>query len=328
MTDSVAASTIITRVRRVADQESATTRFPDSELLDYVSEGSKDFWDILIQENPYPWIGLAYLLFDTVTQTGSDPAITFSGSPVGDFNILIQITTAGTLAGGLARFKWSINGGSTYTTGATVAASVTLGNTGVVATFASGSYTLNNVYSCNTTPMVTNTNQRWYDLPSDFYIAHTISAETVGGRTYLLEYLPSRNEPLMRDLSINPNGAPLYYQIQGSRAGACQIGLWPQPTNNVKIRINYIKQPPVISSTAITVDAVNGWYDYVVYFAAAKCAMKDEDWDLYRACRDEMKRIGDRIKSVAKSRSATEVPHIQDILSARRNRVMRYWFLS
>lgn len=77
------------------------------------------------------------------------PAVTLTGTPTANEDIIIQITTGGAL--GTAIFKWSSNGGTSYTTGVTTAATVTLTGTGLTANFPAGTYTLNNVYSSQST---------------------------------------------------------------------------------------------------------------------------------------------------------------------------------
>ena len=67
---------------------------------------------------------------------GRAPVISVSGTAASDYNFIIQITTGATLASGNARFKWSSDGGATYTSNVTVAATVVLGTTGITAAFA------------------------------------------------------------------------------------------------------------------------------------------------------------------------------------------------
>jgi uncharacterized protein DUF3383 len=80
-----------------------------------------------------------------VSSDTSQPVVSLTGSPTIPVNLLIQITTGGVV--GTAIFKWSSNGGTSYTTGVTTAASVSLAGTGLTANFAAGTYTLNNIYS-------------------------------------------------------------------------------------------------------------------------------------------------------------------------------------
>jgi hypothetical protein len=81
-----------------------------------------------------------------VTSTGTaPPAVTFTGTPNGVYKILVEITTGG--ARGTAVFRYSLDNGATYTTAVATAATVLLGDSGVTANFAVGTYTDDNVYT-------------------------------------------------------------------------------------------------------------------------------------------------------------------------------------
>lgn len=81
-----------------------------------------------------------------VTATGTTPpAVTLTGTPLDSYGIRIEITTAGALA--TAAFRWSKDGGLTYTSGILTAATVVLGATGLTANFPAGPYAVNNVYT-------------------------------------------------------------------------------------------------------------------------------------------------------------------------------------
>jgi hypothetical protein len=89
-------------------------------------------------------------LITSVTPTGTNPpTVTLSGNPVaGTDQYRIEITTLG--ARGTAVFRWSSDGGTTWTSSVTTAATVQLGSTGVTATFATGTnYAVDNVYTAS-----------------------------------------------------------------------------------------------------------------------------------------------------------------------------------
>lgn len=87
-----------------------------------------------------------------VTQTGTGPAVTVTGTPVGEYDFIVEITTGGAVDS--AVFRWSSDGGATYTSGVTVAATVALGATGVTANFAAGTYVLAATYEWTSTTSV------------------------------------------------------------------------------------------------------------------------------------------------------------------------------
>jgi hypothetical protein len=81
----------------------------------------------------------------------SPPSVTLSGttttnvSSTGSGAFVIQITSAGAL--GTAFFKWSSDGGKTFSTPqATSATPIMLGSTGITVHFVSGTYSTNNIY--------------------------------------------------------------------------------------------------------------------------------------------------------------------------------------
>src|SRR5216684_1248194 len=66
------------------------------------------------------------LATSAVTATGTaPPTVTLSGTPNDGYNIRIEITTAGVR--GTAVFRWSSNGGTSYTSNVVTAATVALG---------------------------------------------------------------------------------------------------------------------------------------------------------------------------------------------------------
>lgn len=90
-----------------------------------------------------------------ITRAGGSvgPAITFSGTSVSPTSsYVVEITTSGALSVGV--FRWSSDGGSTWTTGVTLAATVALGATGITANFPAGSYVDDETYSAAATAYV------------------------------------------------------------------------------------------------------------------------------------------------------------------------------
>ncbi len=125
--------------------------------------------------------------YATTVATGTTPpTVSLAGTPTINGTIILQITTPG--ARGVAVFKWSSDGGATYTTGVLTAATTLLGSTGVTATWGAGAgpaYANNNVYTTapdfvamatidGVTPVVGNrfidkdhataTRRGWYDV--------------------------------------------------------------------------------------------------------------------------------------------------------------------
>lgn len=85
-----------------------------------------------------------------VTATGtSPPTVTISGTATDTFSGRIEITTGGTR--GTATFKFSLDGGDTYSAEILTAATYLMPNSGITIAFASGTYASDNVYTFTTT---------------------------------------------------------------------------------------------------------------------------------------------------------------------------------
>lgn len=140
-----------------------------------------------------------------ITSAGtSPPVITVSGHAYGDINLRIEITTTGVR--GVADFRWSINGGTTWeATAVLTAAEVELGTTGLTVAFAAGTYTNDNVYTCTspeyTTALVkTGAMVFWTDPPNaedfrDPLRKATISATDILHVSHRYKRMPGRTRP-------------------------------------------------------------------------------------------------------------------------------------
>lgn len=75
----------------------------------------------------------------------SPPSATLNGRPtMGALRMVLQITTGGSL--GTAIFRWSSDGGVTWTSSVTTGSNLVLGSTGMTVTFSAGTYSTDNVY--------------------------------------------------------------------------------------------------------------------------------------------------------------------------------------
>jgi hypothetical protein len=90
---------------------------------------------------------------ETVVQTGGGPVVTLTGTPLDDYDIVIEMDLGGAVA--TATFKWSIDGGATYEAeDVLTAATVALTGTGLTANFAAGTYELATTYESSTVSYV------------------------------------------------------------------------------------------------------------------------------------------------------------------------------
>lgn len=113
----------------------------------------------------------------TVTQTGSGPLPTLSGTANEDAELRIKIIVGGAV--GTATFQLSLDAGRTYQPTRTTAASYAIGN-GVTITFTAGTYVAAEIYSAdltaarNTVANVTTMLDAYLNGPYQFGLAHLL----------------------------------------------------------------------------------------------------------------------------------------------------------
>lgn len=78
------------------------------------------------------------------TGSGPPPVVTLTGTLTRFADFRIEVTTGG--ARGTAVFRWSDDGGTTWTSGVTTAATTVLGTTGITLAWPVGTYATDNVY--------------------------------------------------------------------------------------------------------------------------------------------------------------------------------------
>jgi hypothetical protein len=303
---------VITDARRLADVENATTRFPDTELVKYIESGVAEWWDMLIASRAWPWIGKTYITFSATTQSGSGPAVTFGGTPVSQCNVFVKIDVGG--ARGVATFSWSLNNGTDYeATGVPTAASVTLGNTGITASFAAGTYVLNETYSASTSFLLTKANKNLYELPDDFYKLQSVIVQGPGWASGLELDEVQKNEEAAYYMDTASYNSIAAYQLRQGENGSTFIVLLPTPSANTKIVINYFPIAPILSTSTDRFDDYNVWgADYASRYAARQCALKDENFEVADRLTVELNGINKRIQTATAGGRTATAPHIQN----------------
>ncbi len=95
------------------------------------------------------WVTRAQNVSSLIASGTRPPPVTITGTLTPGTNMAYQfaldIVAGGAL--GTATFKYTLNGGTSYSSTASTAASVLLGNTGLTANFPAGTYSTNNVYT-------------------------------------------------------------------------------------------------------------------------------------------------------------------------------------
>lgn len=83
-----------------------------------------------------------------VTKSGTGPDVTLTGTPTLTASIVLKMILGGAVA--TATFQYSLDGGTTWSTTKTTAATYAIPGTGITAAFASGTYVADDTYSFTT----------------------------------------------------------------------------------------------------------------------------------------------------------------------------------
>jgi hypothetical protein len=93
----------------------------------------------------------------SVTASGAGPTVTLTGTPLDDHQAIVLIVTGGAVA--TATFKYSLDGGDTYSEVIATAATYLIPESGTTVNFAAGTYVAADTYSwTGTGPTLSNTN--------------------------------------------------------------------------------------------------------------------------------------------------------------------------
>lgn len=111
-----------------------------------------------------------------VTASGGGPAVTLTGTPGDYYQLIVEIMLGGAVA--TATFRYSLDGGDTYSDTIVTAATYLMPGTGTTLNFAAGTYVIDETYSATgTAPTITSTN---IGVAMDALQASTVSFGMVG----------------------------------------------------------------------------------------------------------------------------------------------------
>ncbi len=155
-----------------------------------------------------------------------------------------------------------------------------------------------------------------YTLPTSFYMLIDARLQDAAGvRSRPLVPFDSQEEPSLRDPStFSFDGTPTHYQLRRSPAGANTIAILPTHGTGNMIVVDYVPAFVDLEDTDMSLfHGVNGWEEYIVDFAAVKMATKDEEWDLVRELRTDMKMLRDRVLRLAPKRDMHRARREKDV---------------
>lgn len=205
-----------------------------------------------------PWVNLTtdncYLIrnggVSGVTATGtSPPSVQVMGPPATGVNVLIDVTTGGSV--GTALFKWSMNGGTGWqATGVNTSAQVGLTGTNLTAYFSSvGTYVSNNIYNC---------------VASRSGMPQFVGADQANG----IRIIDPLNTAIF---DVVPTDGLFYSDSKTNVPGLLGLNVIPQTTLDVLGGVSIRSQPPAayfvgfINSLSVNVD-LNWGYGHIMLY--------------------------------------------------------------
>lgn len=154
--------------------------------------------------------------------------------------------------------------------------------------------------------IATQANVTRYALPPTFY--QLISVRVAGASGFTLDTFDPQDEPALRD----PGGTvvkPCRYELQPGF-----IELLPIHQAGTTVIVDYV---PVFvdltDTTTSTFDGINGWEQYIVYYAAREMLFKDGEKDDAAAQTAEMAALAKRIGKLAPQRDRFRAERVKNV---------------
>lgn len=156
--------------------------------------------------------------------------------------------------------------------------------------------------------ITTTSNTSRYALPPKFY--RLISIRRNGDYADVLQPFTPHDEPLLR-IEGAEVGFPTHYELQNGF-----IEILPLHEAGHVVIVEYVPAITDLALDADTVDGVNGWEEYIVYFAARCMAEKDDQPRVVADCTRGMERLQQRISKLAPMRDAFRAERVKDVRAA------------
>jgi hypothetical protein len=149
-----------------------------------------------------------------------------------------------------------------------------------------------------------------YALPAAFY--RLIAARVAGPGGYCLEPFSPQDEPRLREASATV-AKPTHYDL---RPGF--IEMLPLHTAGTSVIVDYVPVfPDLTDTTTSTFDGINGWEQYLVYFAARE--MLERDGRLADVATQDraMQAMAMRIGKLAPTRDSFRAERVKNVRGRR-----------
>ncbi len=148
-------------------------------------------------------------------------------------------------------------------------------------------------------------------FPNAFYQLVSVRASDGHAQQPLDRFTPLEEPELRSETSAAY--LPTHYEDRPNG-----ILLLPEHTADKSVIVEYIPAFTDLTDASDSYfDAINGWHEYVICFAARCMAVKDAEWDLARTLEGEMGRLKERIKKLAPHRDRFRPRRVSDIRGAK-----------
>lgn len=146
-----------------------------------------------------------------------------------------------------------------------------------------------------------------YALNTDFYLLISVWHKDADGGSYPLEPLELGTEPELRETD-STTGRPYVYELRRDT-----IEILPAHDADLSIQVDYVPVWTDLVNDSDTANGVNGWEDFMVYYAVQQMAIRDERFQLASAMDGRMGEIQDRIRRLAPQRDRHRAKRVVDV---------------
>lgn len=155
--------------------------------------------------------------------------------------------------------------------------------------------------------ITTTANTTNYALNSAFYLLVSVWLNDSAGGSFQLEPLELGVEPALREADA-ATGRPYAYELRRDT-----IEILPAHDAGLSIQVDYVPVWTDLVNDSDTANGVNGWEDFMVYYAVQQMALRDERFQLASAMDARMGEMADRIRRLLPQRDRHRAKRVKDI---------------
>lgn len=154
-------------------------------------------------------------------------------------------------------------------------------------------------------------------LPTDMFLLRGVDYHSGSNRRTLCPF-DFRDRNVYKSFGNGSGSEPFRYRLLGSIDTSTgertpSIQLIPTPNQDVTITVWYIPHAPVLDADLDVWDGFNGWEEYVVLDAVAKCMEQEQNPDV-GVVLARLDRVRDRIVALGQHADLSEQGKIRDVL--------------